>query len=1114
MRLLLLLYSISCVIFIPMFARAEAGQTEAGIIQKFEPHRGQTIGGIPILCDSAMCSDLTTLNLLLKVARLSDKKGQPLEPEAIAKAWSRLSRTGYFRSLDVEPQVHGNRVFVQFTGEAHVIITDLKIEYATWASKIYPKQFESEVKKRLILRKGGEFPPQQPDGSFDPADRELLMKQKLQIMRLYEQQGFIGTQIDILPEYYGHNKKQVKVTILIHEGTQPHLGEALVEGNEALPYWKVVSPLSTNERVDFIPDFFDIFGVGSYERRQLKEEISEIEDIYHDEGYYGARVRLDRMEGAQEGVIELGDTVRPLIRINEGPKIDIIFEGNESLSEEDLLEVITFRKSGNFDEAEVSDSVAAIIELYQTTARYRTTVESQVDYLDNKHVRVTFTIHESDTMYVRRVEIYGPKQVSVEQVADVMETKGVAEHRSLGPMVSAGVIQDARLINDLVAIRDLYKGLGFSGVRFRCSPADLSPDEWAALRAPTESNDSWARLERTKPNRLDRPFDIWSADPVNNRCFMLFPDDEDPNLMILRIELDEGLQTTTDGFEVKKIIKSMDERFQDEAYSILQGQGITDEFRQYQKDIPLTEEKIDAVRSFILRHYQRQGYLQAQVTPVCSLEDGTVLDCTASALYGLHLPEVKFDITPGPQTFVDGILVRGNLRTKHHIIERELQLKDQHPLGSDELFLSQANLRSLGIFESVSIETIGTEETDVATKNAALLVTLEEGRYQQLDAYLGLQLDSNVSSDLPLQYLVGATIRDRNFLGRAVELGLGANHANRWDTPQDVGGDDAIFEIGPFFKDPRFLATRLDLSMEATYSRSMTPEHDRYAEVYSTAATIGYDFLNLSYPSDWGRGLRATFTLEWRRERRRALTSKGERPAFSDPTHSVGLTPGFSWDKRDSPLHPTRGWLVMGTAEIITADMSLDNMFQTPSFKETLTGEYILPLFKRRLLIVPMLRLGAVQTDEKEENLKSSFLFKAGGDGVTYPVRGYAAAGIDACHGNENGGRCSEVFAKNDDDKQNPLTVGGTALALSTLELRMPTFVVENLWLAFFSDTAFISHSWGDFGSDQLYPSVGFGVRYLVTGQIPLRLDIGYPLRETVFSPQTARLHFNLFYSL
>ena len=51
-------------------------------------------------------------------------------------------------------------------------------------------------------------------------------------------------------------------------------------------------------------------------------------------------------------------------------------------------------------------------------------------------------------------------------------------------------------------------------------------------------------------------------------------------------------------------------------------------------------------------------------------------------------------------------------------------------------------------------------------------------------------------------------------------------------------------------------------------------------------------------------------------------------------------------------------------------------------------------------------------------------------------------------------------------------------------------------------------------GADRFYPSAGGGLRWLVTGQIPLRLDVAMPLRETVFSKAEPRLHLNIFYQL
>ena len=50
--------------------------------------------------------------------------------------------------------------------------------------------------------------------------------------------------------------------------------------------------------------------------------------------------------------------------------------------------------------------------------------------------------------------------------------------------------------------------------------------------------------------------------------------------------------------------------------------------------------------------------------------------------------------------------------------------------------------------------------------------------------------------------------------------------------------------------------------------------------------------------------------------------------------------------------------------------------------------------------------------------------------------------------------------------------------------------------------------------SDRFKTSVGGGLRWLLSGQIPLRLDLAYPLNPTYFSEQTLRVHLNIFYTL
>lgn len=536
-----------------------------------------------------------------------------------------------------------------------------------------------------------------------------------------------------------------------------------------------------------------------------------------------------------------------------------------------------------------------------------------------------------------------------------------------------------------------------------------------------------------------------------------------------------------------------------------------------------------AIQGFLLRFYHQEGYLSAAVTPKCKIgypgDDDPRLSCEASRLHGTHVETLTFDVQKGPKTRTAGILLRGNLRTSPSVISNELRMEDGKALGSDEIFLSQANLRSLGIFDAVNVEYIShplsrrlSSENESFVRDATVVVSVEESKAKSLDVFLGVQVDSAVISDeLPVLYTVGGSIRDRNFWGNGLELGLGLNHANRIDDPLDYRGDDALWQAGPFLKNRRFLGTRLDLTTEALYQLSETAQRDAYQEVFNLDATFGYDFYALSYPAKWGQGLRATLSTELRRERLRALSRGGERPTFGESTNSLSLSPTVTWDQRDSPLHPTRGFYVSSSLEFLVPNVRDASDFPT---KFMLASHYVRSFLKRQLIVVPNIKLGSVWTGRSEADLKANFLFKAGGDGVTIPVRGYTNASIDACNGSEtriNTTRCSQVYPEGVNEGESiaiPSTVGGHAMIAGGLELRFPTFLVDDLWGTLYTDFAAISPYWQTLGAESFYPSVGGGFRYLVTGQIPLRLDIAYPLRENVFSTQDVRVHVNIFYTL
>lgn len=1112
MRALYLALALSATLSAALAAPQEhpqRGEARQALIARLAPFNGVPLAQVDIACDIQICLDEGYRDTLRRMTLLTP--GAPLTAERVADAWSRLLRTGLFESLEVSVGRGPEGARVLFSAVGFATITALDIEYAALESRLYPKQFISEIKKRVFFKKGGDFPSQAPDGGLSLEARRLIAKQKQQIVSLYQQQGFEGTRVKIDEAYHGYQNKQVRLTIAVYEGVQPLMGPLLLRGNARFSHAWVTAPITTGERLDFWQSLFGVFDVGRYERKRLKEELKEVEARYRDRGYLAARARLDTPSYAPKGIITRRGRVSPLILIKEGPKVRLRFEGNAALSDKALAKLTTFKAAGAVDATELESSRLALIEAYQAEGHYWARIKATMIDVAPGEVEIVFEIEEGDKLYVRQIELVGAQAVPAETLLALMETKGIAEDGVIGPFgASAGILQDTRFTNDLIQIRDHYRSLGFTRMRFRCAPEGADVAAWTLRRAQA--------LARGRPPEGLSPserFDVFSDQPGQRRCFLALPDEDDRFLRV-RVELVEGAQTTVDRVDIDPFLGGMDEATRDESYALLEELGFVDNLRRWRKRAGLNRQKLETLRGLLLRYYHKSGYLRAEVTPVClgreaGLDAGE--DCSEPLLYGLHLERVRLRVEPGPQTRVNGILLKGNLRTQPHILHKELLLRDGEPLGSEALFVSQANLRSLGIFEAVSVETIGAA-TRADTSETTVMVTVEEGAYRPLDAYLGLQLDSDpLTDELPLLYTLGLTVRDRNLGGRALEVGFGGHHANRLNTPLDTLGDNARFEIGPFLKDRRLLGTKFDLALDATFKAGLTSQRDRYARIFGAQGAISYDFYKLSYPAAWGQGLRAALKTEYRRDTQRQLTQQNERAPFGDPTYSLSFEPTLTWEQRDSPLHPSRGFFGIVSSEMSFNSGDFGEVVE-PAFKETLTFQFVRAFFKKRLIMAPQLRLGAVQTRLGEADLKSDFLFKAGGDGVSLPVRGYADASIDACGGQEDEGWCAGVFDEDDEARLKPKTVGGRAMVVGSLEARFDTLVFTDLWGAAFLDFGAVSPTPSQMAFDRLYPSVGLGLRYLVTGQIPVRLDVGLPLRETAFSPQTPRLHLNLFYTL
>ena len=780
------------------------------------------------------------------------------------------------------------------------------------------------------------------------------------------------------------------------------------------------------------------------------------------------------------------------------------------MTPQELKSELTFKKSGVIDELELDTSRQNIINRYKSASYYYVKVQANLNELSKHEVEAQFIIDEGPRVYVGKIVMLGVDPKHDKKLQEVMVTHGIAPKGVINTFdLTAGILQETTFNQDLKRLLRQYDSLGYTRAQLRCAPR-VDEGFWTV-----------------QPNQKRE--DVWTKDVQKNTCFKVIPDHpkrDKRRLLTLIISVREGKQTALNFVDYSPFDQTMDEDVLDDRNDLLTQLGFLNDRGLPTVGAGLSQAKLDLLKEFLLSTLKRQGHLQAEVQSLCQLKASrlTLTDpqpCDLKALYGKTVERLSFQAKLGPRAEVSALMIKGHLLTQEELIHQEVLLAAGDPLNTDALLLSQNNLRSLGLFRSVSLTSIGlgTSPMGASVEPVTLVMNLEEDLPWLLDSYLGLRL-SNQQQDPQLQslnllYTSALTLRHRNVGGRAWELGGGVSHDNLLTQPLDIQGDWASWTVGPFFKNPRFLGLRIQLASELVFEQNMSSQRVAYVQRLRSSTTLSYNFYQLSFPRTWGQGLRFDLTLEGRTERQRPISILSERRAFGEIAPSFEIGPTLVYDRRDHPIHPTRGfYLTAGLDFLGSQDLARGVEI---SYRETLSAQWIGGWFKRRLLLVPSLKIGAVQSTLNNDQLnasRSDFLFIAGGDRVSYPVRGYPIGVINTCQVQElNKGQCGEQYMEVAPTNADLLNFSGRALINMSLESRFSSLVIPNLWLATFSDLGAVTEGMSDFSLNSFYPSVGVGLRYLFYGQVPLRLDVAYPLRETILSNQEPNYSFDFFYT-
>jgi len=1025
---------------------------------------GKTIIKFDFSCDLPVCGNKVGLNAFREIAGI--REGTPFRLKSLRLAERRLAKTGFFESLRIEKQLKKEGIFVRIFAKGAILIRKVIFE------GVDAPPFESDIRKIVTFRQGQRYIPD-----------SLKISAQLQSVRsLYKKEGYFGTSIEVFVRRIKGAKHSIDLVFKIKKGKQRGVCSVGIRGARAMAYSELKEILLSEFAT--LPSRLNVFPT-NFTTENYRKGREKIVKTYRERGHFQARiVGHDRKFDPKKNCETL------ILDINEGPHWDVRFEGIERFEDKDLVEVLPFFESGYVDTQEIERAGFAIRRLYETRGFPFAQVRGKETKITESERSLLFKVSEGPLVEIKAIRFEGNKAILRDDLIKQMSTK------PFGLFESGGFLQTDELLADFSRIENLYRGKG------------------------------------------------WLKASIKN--FRIEIQDEGITIVVI---VDEGAQVKVQDLDTigNRIITD----------AALQ-RGLASK-----KNEPFVPLNIKTDLGKITTKYSELGYPMTRVTTTCRLLDGTEVPCQASrrktqcvartldqiakhcvfSLKSQHYTcqriadgrgcefsggvsdrvHIRHKIEEGPRVRVGAILLRGNFDTDSKVIYREIPFKENALLDTKSVLEAQRNLRSLNIFDSVSVESVGLDE-DLFLENegvAALVISVEESRStQNVEFKFGLELRELLSENFQLLVTAEGQYNNRNVAGSGI--GLQPRFISAVDTLDllKIGSDTAIsgtsvkgvdYLVGAeiILSHPRFLKSALGIDkLKATLSPFYLQD------------LLG--IVNRNVLREEG-GVR----LELRKELVEILTRLyfklglelksiasfapdgpviGGTRIFS-PRRTIGkLTFEFVLDRRDSPLNPKNGFFVRLEPSLVSGDafgQGGEDFFSDSFLKLTITSSFYLNLWEDFVLgqsvrvgqIFPLAtRDNPVQADERY------FL------GGIRSVRGFPDGTLGPIGSNQQ-------------------PSGGEFLLNYNAEFRYPLFKEFAIFGATFFDVGLLSDCrerrtgvrdcFAEAFSnplEQLRPTAGLGIRALILGQIPVVLDYGVVLNREA-GEQFGEIHFNVGYT-
>lgn len=351
--------------------------------------------------------------------------GDSFSEDRVNASIQALKGSMLFRNVRVDSTEAGQGIILRFRLDPFRLIKDIEIHGS------FPL-FEREVLKAMTLYVGDTF------------SEEKLANQESAVKDLFIKAGFIDARVD-LSAAEDPDDGHVVVAVKIYKGRYERLQDLTFKGNRAFSRDRLKWHMTT-WRVSSLPGY-----VGRFMEADLKKDLQKLIVFYRKGGFADVEIQYEvsRQPGWK------GPSV--FLAIEEGPRYDMVFIGNERFRDRTLRKDLVLFETGNRNDLGLKKSVKKLKERYrqagflETQIKIEETTEREGDIAIR---RILLTINEGPCSTVRAIRITGNQALSDEAIQGQMLIQTATTLRK-------GVFVPETLAEDLYAIKALYAKHGY-----------------------------------------------------------------------------------------------------------------------------------------------------------------------------------------------------------------------------------------------------------------------------------------------------------------------------------------------------------------------------------------------------------------------------------------------------------------------------------------------------------------------------------------------------------------------------------------------------------------------------------------------------------------------------